>query len=506
MATFYLKSGSGVTQFAQSTAYSLGDRIVPVRSDAGSNYLTARKWVWECTTAGTTAAANPTWPASVTNDVTTITSGTAVFTARKPGFSSGTTAAWSFATIFLDYAITAPTAVGDILYVSNNHAESVNAAISAAASVAGVSVICVDDSAAPPTATATTATVTTTGNSAITIGGIAREYYYGINFISGSGASGTASCSTNSIDAENCTFQIASTGASSIISSQGIFKNCGYKVAAAAQSIVVGSNGFKLFGCSLLSGGTSPTAMFSSPNADSCEVDGFDLSNASAGVNIAGNSVSGAKIFLSNIKLPASWSGSVASGTPTAPNGHVTMMNGGNTGTNYVLNSKTGKGATTQETTVVKTGGFSVAGTPISWKLVGTSGCGPAGCYINSHFTPEIAAYNSTTGSAVTVTVDVVHDSVTNLQNNEIYLEVTYLGASGSPLGTYTSSRPATPMTAASDLAASTATWTTTGLAAPNAQKLTVTFTPQLAGMIIGRVKLCKASKTVYVDPVLQLS
>lgn len=504
MATFYLKSGSGVTQFAQSKAYSSGDRIVPVRSDAGSNFAVARRWVWECTTGGTTAAANPTWPASVTQDVTTVTSNTAVFTARKPGFSSGTTAAWTFATIFLDYAITAPTAVGDILYVSNNHAESISAAITPSATPAGVSVICVDDSAAPPTATATTATVTTTGNSSITIGASSREYYYGLNFISGSGASGTASILPAQIVAESCSFQIATTGASSTISLQGVFYNCGVKFAAAGQSIISGNAGYKWYGGSLLSGGTSPTALLTG-SVGSGLLDGFDLSNASAGVNLSG-STSTSPFFVSNLKLPASWSGAVSSGTPTAPNGHVTLMNGDNSGTNYILNSKTGKGATTQETTVVKTGGFSVAGTPISWKLVGTSGCGPAGCYINNHFTPELAAYNSTTGSAITVTVDFIHDSTTAMQDNEIFLEVTYLGASGSPLGTYVSSRPATPMTTASDLAASSATWTTTGLTNPNAQKLTVTFTPQLAGMVIGRVKLCKASKTVYVDPVLQLS
>mgnify|MGYP001327248496 CR=1 FL=1 len=408
MATFYLKSGSGVTQFAQSTAYSLGDRIVPVRSDAGSNYLTARKWVWECTTAGTTAAANPTWPASVTKDVTTITSGTAVFTARKPGFSSGTTAAWSFATIFLDYAITAPTAVGDILYVSNNHAESVNAAITPAASVAGVSVICVDDSAAPPTATATTATVTTTGNSSITIGGSSREYFYGINFIAGSGASGTASITPTQIVAENSSFQIATTGASSIITASGAFYNCSVKFAATGQSLRPGNAGFRWFGGGLLSGGTSPTSMFSG-SVGPGRIDGFDLSNASSGVNLSG-ATSTSEIFISNLKTPASWSGALSGGTPSGPLGHITLMNGGNSGTNYVLNSKTGYGATTQETTVVKTGGFSVAGTPISWKLVGTSGCGPAGCYINSHFTPELAAYNSTTGSAITVTVDFIHE------------------------------------------------------------------------------------------------
>lgn len=460
--------------------------------------------MWECTTAGTTAAANPTWSASVTQDVTTVTSGTAVFTARKPGFSSGTTADWTFATIYLDYAITAPTAVGDIVYVSNNHAETVAAVIIPAAGVNGVSVICVDDGAAPPTASATTATVTTTGNSGITLGvGNARESFYGINFVAGSGASGTAAFTGQGIYAENCSFYSATTGSGGG-NMYGKYVNCGFKVGAAGHVWSPSSGSLYIIGGSILSGGVDANN-FLGTGATSAVVDGFDLTNAKASINLSALAAFGKHDFL-NCKMPASWSGSVNASTPSGPVAYARLYNCDNTGTNYVLQSKTSKGTTSQETTIVKTGGFSVAGTGISWKMVGASGCGPGGCYINSHFTPEIAAYNSTTGSAVTVTVDFIHDSATAMQDNEIWLEVTYLGAAGSPLGTYTSSRPATPMTAAADLTASTATWTTTGLADPNEQKLTVTFTPQLAGMIIGRVKLCKASATVYVDPVLQLS
>ena len=103
MAAFYLKSGAGATERANSTAYTAGMRMVLLRTDTTANYLVARKWVWECTTMGTSGAAVPAWPATVTQDTTTITEGLLVWTARKPGYSSGTTAAWTFAGIFKEY-------------------------------------------------------------------------------------------------------------------------------------------------------------------------------------------------------------------------------------------------------------------------------------------------------------------------------------------------------------------------------------------------------------------
>ena len=126
MGTLYVKSGSGATERANSTVYALGDRMVIAPADLSTNYTYARKWVWECTVAGTSGAAVPTWPSAVTQEVTTIADGSVVWTARRPGFSSGTTANWTFATIHLSYAATASVG-GDIVYVSSSHSENSSA-------------------------------------------------------------------------------------------------------------------------------------------------------------------------------------------------------------------------------------------------------------------------------------------------------------------------------------------------------------------------------------------
>ncbi len=509
MTAYYLKSGSGAAEFVASATYASGDRMVPRRADAGANYLVARKWVWECTTGGAAAGADPTWPASVTQDVTTVTSGGATFTARRPGYSSGTTANWSFATIYLDYAITAPTTTGDVLYVSNNHAETVAGTISPVAPVASMACVCVDDSSAPPTATATTASVTTTGNNNINIDAYSKAYYYGITFTSGSGASGAANIVPVGCLFERCNFVIATTHATSqIYNSGGSYEmiNCGVKFAAAGQGFLVSAGSqVNICGGSLLSGGTSPTVLFSGSNGGLLLMEDFDLSNASSSiVLVLGNGVG--RFTFRNMKIPASWSGSLSSTTPTHLTSVFSLFNGDSSGTNYVLSQFTFRGTTAHELTLVKTGGASNGTTPLSWKIVSTSSCGPVGCYSSRHFTPEIVRWNETTGSPITVTVDFLRDSATGLKNDEIWLEVSYLSESGSPLGAMVSSAKSDYLATASTYTASTATWTTTGMSNPNTQKMSVTFTPQLKGFIHATVKLAKASTTVYVDPVLQIS
>ena len=169
MTDFYLKSGAGAADFQQAHTYSLGDKMVPARADAGSNFAVARKWVWECTTGGLTVSSNPTWPASVTQDTTTVTDGTATFTARLPGYSSGSTANWAWATIYVDYVVTAM-AAGDRLFVSKNDSESFSANVTLAfpgTQAAPSLIYSVDDSAAPPTSVATGALWATTGASSL---------------------------------------------------------------------------------------------------------------------------------------------------------------------------------------------------------------------------------------------------------------------------------------------------------------------------------------------------
>jgi hypothetical protein len=132
---------------------------------------------------------------------------------------------------------------------------------------------------------------------------------------------------------------------------------------------------------------------------------------------------------------------------------------------------------------------------------------------------PEIVRWNETTGSAITVTVDVLHDGAqggspsVNVTDRDIWLEVQYLGTSGFPLSLFATDAASSGspfesnyLATAKDQDASSATWTTTGMSNPVTQKLSVTFTPQEKGFIHGVVKLALASRTVYVDPVLQVS
>ena len=172
-----------------------------------------------------------------------------------------------------------------------------------------------------------------------------------------------------------------------------------------------------------------------------------------------------------------------------------------NSGTNYLIQRQTLYGLLTQETTIVRTGGASNGTTPMSWKLVCTAGAGffPQG----NTSTPQIVSWNDTTGTPITVTVEAV--SSASLNDDELWLEVSYLGTSGAPLGTLITSAKASVLATAAAVPTSTATWTSSP-ATPVYQKMSVTFTPQLKGFIHATVKLCKASKTVYVDPVLTVA
>lgn len=119
---------------------------------------------------------------------------------------------------------------------------------------------------------------------------------------------------------------------------------------------------------------------------------------------------------------------------------------------------------------------------------------------------PEIVRWNETVGSAITATIEILHDSATNIQDDEIWMEMQYLGTSGVPLSLFVDDAAADYLATPADQADSSASWTTTGMTNPNTQKLSVTFTPQEKGFIHAVVKLAKASYTVYVDPKITVS
>lgn len=506
MADYYVKSGSGVTEFAISHAYSLGDKIVPARADAGANFATARTAVWECTTAGTSAAANPTWGATATYDTTTVTSGGATFTARKPGYSSGATANWAWATIYADY-LGGKLAAGDRVFLSSSHNESSTAAYSLATLSSGVALqfLSCNDGAAPPTALLAGATINVAGSAiSMTLGNAPMHYFKGIKFKCGAAQTTTCNISCNG-QFKDCQFHLLSTGASSVINSANAadpmeWTNCDVLFSAAGQNITL-SNAvrFDWTGGSLLAGSTSPTTLFSFGGAaGDNHMEGIDLSNANVAINIAAGTIStGTRLTCRALKMPASWSGALSSTPPTTMS-VCEMYDFGSTGAAGQYRKQTGFGTISHDTSIFVNGSIG-----LSHKLVTNAS---AGGFPNEYLeTCEGHVYNATTGTPVTLTIELMRNSATGLKDTEVFAEVAYFGDATSPRDTIASSENAAgSLAAGSTLAAGVgnASWTTTGFANPNSQKITIAFTAQLAGWVHWKVKLCKTSTTVYVHPI----
>ena len=297
-----------------------------------------------------------------------------------------------------------------------------------------------------------------------------------------------------------CNFELATTGVSSRISldaSNGntYINNCGFKFGAAAQGIVL-TEITRVKGGSLLAGGTSPTTLLLLNNRCNFVVDGFDLSNASAGVHLISSTVIQARGVFRDCKLPAAWSGSLNSLTPGAGSVYE-LFNCDGGDTNYRYRKATEFGTIQDETTIYRDSGSSDGTT--NWSLKMVSGAN-AEYPVNTIDTPEFTFWNETVGSAITVTVEIAQDGTTTaLNDDEIWLEVMYLGTSGFPLGSFISDSPASVAATPAAQANSSEAWT--GLSGTNKkQALSVTFTPREKGVVHGVVRLAKASTTVYVD------
>lgn len=433
---------------------------------------------------------------------------------------------WALADATMAASVVAA-AAGGTSYVSQVHAETSGATTNIAIPGTATNpskIICGNDAAEPPTAVAVTATVTTTASAVISVYGSA--YIKGIGFIS-SGACNinTGDDSANSfMRLEDCSIQCSGTGIrignmdTANTSQETALENCTFKTGAAGHTIQVGHD-VRIKGGSFLSGTAAATNVFSASSSRvgrNLTVDGFDFTNLGGGGTWTGAlalaAAGGAQLFkFRNCKLPT-WSGVLVTGT-ILPSQRFEMWNCDAGDTNYRLWIEDYLGSIKHETTIVMTSGASDGTTPFSWKMASSASASYPTLPLKS---PEIFKRNETTGSSKTVTVEFVHDTnvaagqgagtASAFQDNEVWLEVQYLGTSGFPLATFISDKPADVLAAAADQASSSVTWTTTGLTTPVKQALSVTFTPQEKGMFIATVHVGKASKTIYVNPDLVIS
>jgi len=192
-------------------------------------------------------------------------------------------------------------------------------------------------------------------------------------------------------------------------------------------------------------------------------------------------------------------------GTWVGPQQGVVRLHNSDSGaTNYRLQESSYMGTVTSETSVTRVGGASDGAQSLSYKAVSSANTqffyplpvlwGPKGV-------GGLAFWNNTTGSSITVTVEVLTDNVV-LTNADAWLEIWALSTSGFPLSVIASSAPSDVLASGSNLTTSSASWNGTGgftLAKP--QSMSVSFTPQLKGPYLARVMLAKASTTMYVDP-----
>ena len=428
---------------------------------------------------------------------------------------------WALAKATLQAAATAAGAGGTV-YVSQAHSE-----IIAGSTTVGISdcrIICANDSAEPPTSEANTGAInTSSGSYFLTISGqgffsglvfqgeaAATNNYFVLNPAGGSGYKQVYA---------HCKILVPATGTSARLNVGGNAANSIYgntEFVNTELSVLRDSNGVIATGTFTMRGGSiscltsGTTGFFAQGNALTGRLGPTTL----AGVDLSGLGTTRAIFAASgnfyatayNCKLAAGWSGSLVSGTLT-PGGRYSMYNCDSGDTNYRIWVEDYAGSINSETTIARTGGASDGTTPLAWRMATSA----AAIYpLFSLKTDEIVRWNDTVGSAITASVEIVHDSQGagtggDFQDDEIWLEVQYLGTSGVPLGSYAVGK-SDVLSAAIDHLNSSETWTTAGLTTPVKQTLSVTFTPQEKGYLHTRVCVAKASKTVYVDPLITVS
>lgn len=508
MATYYYWTGSGVTARANSTAYSLGARVVIATGDTSTNYLVVRRYVLECTTAGTSGAAVPVWSASYTPDTSTITDGTVTWTVRNPGYSSGNTVNWTFATIYLDYALKAANSSNDVVLVQYTSREELTATYTYSLEN-HVSIISVDkDNLNTPTPMGTANWI---GSSSAIAGvgftGSFRGYFYGLTLRAAGGSFRSISFGSNGADylIDSCylwqgnsgtapTFLFGVTGTGTRNFNCRVINTTFYFQNRSDQKIQLNNVGIEFNSCTITGTGTKPSVLLDTgENATYVNFIGCDLSYITGTLvtDLVGNP---ALVRMSQCKLGAGVTVlATQSNISRATQVHLFDCSSGDN--HGLIGYYDMFGSCVSDTGIYYTSGAAQQ----SWKIVTTANCS----YYNPFISPFIDYYNTGT-AAVTPYLEILRDgSTAAYQNDEVWAEYFVKITSGSVATTPYSDRMPLLSTPANQSAG-------IGIAAWTGKQATAwsgkidsgsAVTPAESGHIRGRVVVGEPSITVYVDP-----
>jgi hypothetical protein len=376
---------------------------------------------------------------------------------------------------------------GDIFYVAHDHSESTAGGLTFTGPDK-IRVLCVNRAGSVPPVAAdltTGALVVSTG------GGIVFNNYHshhtGIAFHCASAMQFLVSTVT-----ENCALKL--TGGSTRFYGHDNtpleWRNTTVEFTDASQ-YVRPAHQFRWLNTPSAVSGTVPTTLFqSSPNGVNIHIEGVDLSAVTSGNTIMAQSDSGHIVF-KDCKVAAGVTLSPVFNDPYRST--VEFVRCDSTG-NYRHERYDRFGTQTTETTIVRTGGASDGTTPISWKLV-------TGSFVVPWYPMEsmpISVWNDTTGGTKTVTVEGVWGGGAVPDNDDIWIEVEYLGDASSPQGSLATSRKTNILSTAAGYATSSETW---GGSTTKFKMSATTGTIQQKGPLTVRVYAALASSTFYVCP-----
>lgn len=495
---------------AISSAVTLGAII---QRNNGASY-------WICSTAGNTGASEPAWAnntAGTTQADSTVTwtclgvvgnfSGGGAPHARLVNACAGT---WF--------------AAGNTIYVGDNHAESQTTAMTMQPTLSQTTmgrVICHNHSGSyPPASTdlATTATISTTAAVAINFNFTGGGFYiYGLTFITGVGQSGNANVSfvfnTAFCYCDNCAFKLATTGVLSVVTfgtGTGVvfWSNCQASFAAAAQFVDIGSVSFtwQNTGQVLASGSTVPTNLLgqnAGARNGNVMLEALDLSQVTSVFSAGGATTSEGNWIVKDCKLNASATFSNPSNTGQI----IQYIRADGGATAYKSARYAYEGTETTETSITRVGGaVDPTGQAQTRKIVITANSQ----WLRPFLAEPYSIWNATTGANVTVTVYGTINAGAVPNNDDIWIEIEYLGSLATPIGTIVSTTKASLLAANAAVASDSSTWNGGGSGAGwSPFKLTTTLSspqPAMAGYIDVRIRAAKASTTFYIDPKIELT
>lgn len=401
-------------------------------------------------------------------------------------------------------------AAGDRLFVSSDHTQTRAAFFSITSPGSTCAFVSVNRTTGnvPPLAADITngaAVILTNSGVSLTISG--GGDWAGFSFTVGAG---TDSGSNVSVAAganvffrfRNCSFIVGSTATCAIILASAttlgriLYDNLTLTFAGTLSSVVISGGRTVIRGGSVT--GSAPGVLLSASGSASVDIYGFDFSLLGSGKTLLASGATFDELTLVDCKLGA---GAAIVGAMSASSDQyrINVINCDSGATGYRNEWHRTAGDITTETTITRTGGSTDGVQKVSHKLTSNVNATIL-CPLEE---PDIYIWNTATGVSKTATIELI--SSASLNNNDIWLELDYLGSASSPLASIGLSDPATALTAASAVTTSTANWDSSP-ATPVKQKLQVTFTPQMVGLIRAKVRLGKVSTTVYVDPLITVS